>query len=322
LCWSVVVVIADAPLVAQLQTLRYASVVGIVQKNELQEVGDDSQLEFDLHTEYAYRVGDLDIHGNRVRYSSSTDEAWAKEFVANHPPGSQITVFYDAYNPSLSVLIQGLRERDFFLALFFLPFNLIALALWCVGIAHFFSLDAMFFRVVYGMSVSATATRARARFPEYPPLLITFLTLVIASTPLILLLVLCGWESSIFAVSASWALLISGSAFVYGRLALPTLRGIADLVIDVERKTMSLPRTFGRKDPVVVSLADLTAVEVVSRENKNAEDRAFLYEVVVRWRNAAVPPDEAIVADFVEKPHADWFAGWIGRHAVAAIKRP
>jgi hypothetical protein len=137
--WSTFILTADALIARnayrQARTLGFAEAAGEVRSARVAAKADDEGTSYDADIEYAYRVGDGVFTATRVRYVTMWGHAAAVEFVAAHPPGSRVTVYYDPNDPAEAVLVPGLGGPELFLALFMLPFNLVLVGLWA-GLAR------------------------------------------------------------------------------------------------------------------------------------------------------------------------------------------
>lgn len=65
---------------------------------------------------YEYEAGGRTYTGRRVAFYKRCTGSWAREFVARHPVGSRVRVYYDPARPAESVLDRSFR------ALWLLPF--------------------------------------------------------------------------------------------------------------------------------------------------------------------------------------------------------
>lgn len=77
---------------------------------------------------YRYTVGETEYQHDRVSYFlNAGGKHSARAFVSAHPPGHDLTVYYDPGNPQDAVLRVGLDDFPTLLPIFFLPFH-------CIGV--------------------------------------------------------------------------------------------------------------------------------------------------------------------------------------------
>ena len=117
-------------------------------------------------------------------------------------------------------------------------------------------------------------------------------------------------------IFAGWAVVLAAPLFMYFRVALPQWAGHIDLVIDPWRKTMTLPTTHGRRDAVVVSLSDVTAVDVEHREKTDSEGAVtHTYLPTLRWEDARGVQHSDVLASWGDADRAERFAAWLRERA-------
>lgn len=94
----------------------------------------------------------------------------ASEFVAAHPPGSAVTVFYDPASPATAVLESGFDGRDIFLPLFLLPFNVVMLGFLRVLVVGAWNGGKGWSKLQNGIRMIDGDGEARIRMPGIAPL--------------------------------------------------------------------------------------------------------------------------------------------------------
>jgi hypothetical protein len=124
----------------QVRALRYATTMGVMTRSEVEEVPHtDGTSTYRPKLQYTFPVTGKDYVGDRYRYGRwATSAGWAQQIAASHPVGSRVEVHYAPADPADAVLMVGVEGMDLFLAMFLLPFNLVALA-FCVTLGRAFS---------------------------------------------------------------------------------------------------------------------------------------------------------------------------------------
>ncbi len=258
--WAVFVYFMDNYIIGriarQFQTGGYSSVEGTVLSCAAKEVPTDEGISYRVDIEYTYWVHNQEHTGRRVDYRIFVAEKWVSGFVAAHPGGSKVTVFYDPDNPARAVLIAGWSGEELFVLLCALPFNLIGLLL--LGFAAVYTRgEEALARLSSGIRIIDRREETRIRLPRWPPALAAFMILTACSFPAIFL-ALCGAiNSSVEWTATVWVLLIGTAVVVYLRLAWQVVAGKADLVIHRFGSRLTLPRTFGRKHAIEVPFTDV-----------------------------------------------------------------
>src|SRR5262249_46820404 len=151
----------------------------------------------------------------------------------------------------------------------------------------------------YGVRILEKESEVRVRLPTTPPakagIGILFggafsATFVVAFG--------VGMPPSVTAMVVVWSIVLGSAGLGYLILAARVASGKADLVIDRFQRTLTLPQTFGRKEPVVVPMADLVAIEAVTVEKQASEGTIRQYVPTVRWRDAGGDLQEGKLAEW------------------------
>jgi hypothetical protein len=85
-------------------TTSWAQATGTVVTSRVTAVADGPDR---ADVVYRYAVNGRSYDGERIGYGRFTTEAGARAFVAAHPEGSEVVVFYDGSNPASAVLERG-----------------------------------------------------------------------------------------------------------------------------------------------------------------------------------------------------------------------
>ncbi len=118
LVWSTATALADATLiwalVEQLHARDFQEMEGEVVKCFAREEGQGEDQRVFVDIVYAYEINGRRFSGMRVR-RPDLDDARSRRFVKNHPPGTRVTVYYNADDPSDAVLQRGMDGEPFLL---------------------------------------------------------------------------------------------------------------------------------------------------------------------------------------------------------------
>ena len=142
LLWSVMVLAVDGfiarTFIRQSLSMRYEATEGRIIESEIITHQSDGTT-YGAKVDYEFTVHGRRYQSDRVRYGqgSDSDGAWARDTVSANPAGALRPVYYDAGDPSRSVLQRGIGGQDWFLALFLTPFNVVMVFLWGVAINRF-----------------------------------------------------------------------------------------------------------------------------------------------------------------------------------------
>jgi hypothetical protein len=313
LAWSSGVLYFDGKLVhgtvKQLQARDYPTVEGSVLKSEVKEESSGEGTTYDLVIEYTYDVQNQGYTSDRVRYLKLWDRAWVSHFVADHPVNSLVTVSYDPEEPAQAVLLPGLGGQELFLPLFLLPFNLIMIWLWCAPLTTWFFGGT---GCRSGVRTIEKPEEVRVRLPKTAPALAGFGILTAGCFVGVFVAFCCaGMPPSVAVMVLLWSIVLGSGGLVYLLLAIRVTSGKADLVINQCQRTLTLPQTFGRKEPVVVPLGNLLAIPVVAVRPKDKEGRRPLYAPTVRWRDTSGASKDEKLAEWGDKEQAERLAAWI-----------
>jgi Protein of unknown function (DUF3592) len=316
LCWWFVTLVGDFMVlrgaIRQVRTLDYVAVEGTMTKCQVTEEPSDEGTSYGVRAEYTYRIGDQPYVANRVRHLEMWGRSTAIGFVGGHPPGSSVTVYYDPADPADAVLIPGVGGPELFYLMFLAPFNLIMFGLafgvgqalvfgdppvpeWPRGVQFFKRHDEARVRVIK----TTPATAAAAVFAGGT----FFGTFAVAFA--------AGMPPAAVVMIVAWLAILGATAFAYWRRICRIAARKDDLVIDGRRKRLTLPQTFGRTGPVVVSVADVLAVEVDVVTTNDEHGHLVRYAPTVRWRDAASEPREGRLAEWEHREHAERLVEWI-----------
>ncbi len=113
----------------------FPAVEGTITDAKVAEESDADGTSYGAQLCYAYQVAGRNYTGERDRYGKTFgSQKFAARSVRAHPPGSKVTVYYNPADPSDALLRPGLSAFDFFMLLFLLPFNIIAVGAWAMAL--------------------------------------------------------------------------------------------------------------------------------------------------------------------------------------------
>lgn len=213
--WTVGVVGADAQVlhtfVRQSRAVTYPSVAGrVVRVERIERTTAKGNHYHDNVIAYAYEVGGRAYEGRRVRFDTTLVR---DDWVAGHPVGSAVSVFYDPHNPADAGLEGGLATGDLLFPLLLIPFNAVAI----VACGALFLTAGGFLRgLVAGprdpAAQSAAHPRLAAARRAWPVWRWAMLALALVATAVVLLGLWAGRGSMRFIPVALWCYVLYWAA--------------------------------------------------------------------------------------------------------------
>ena len=310
-------------VLAQRRAVSYPTTQGTVLGSHVRE-SDDSEggTSYSPKVRYGYEVGGRRYECDVYRHGmSGSGRRRANAMVAAHPVGRAVTVYYNPADPSDAVLRPGLVAGDFFMPLFMTPFNLVMVVSWLV-------VGAVLGRPLIKPSPAGVRIRhdgmiLRLRPEAFPPVAAAAIAAGLATIPCIFIAGFAGGPDAAPAfIYASWGFVLTVALLAYFRTARPQWAGHIDLVIDPWRKTMTLPRTHGRREAVDVAFADVTAVDVEHRQNTDSEGTVTHdYLPTLRWKDRERVERSGILAKWGDSERAERFAAWL-RERIGLKQQP
>ncbi|MGO9110375.1 MAG: DUF3592 domain-containing protein [Thermoguttaceae bacterium] len=295
----------------QIHALGYSTVAGAITCSKVEEHSDEDGTTYRSDLKYTYRVGDRKYEGNQYRYGQwfSADRS-ALRIAAECPVGKAVDVFHDPGNPADAVLTVGLQGTDLFRAMCLLPFNLVIVGLWIrvwgASIRRTFGVPAG------GTKVWDDGARVCARLSPDRPLYIGARASGIAA---IVVWCLVGYgllDDSMSNMLILWGVVLAGGAggYLYQQGELD--RGYSDLVFDDIAKTVSLPRTMGRRAVAVVPIQYIKSVEVEQTEKLDSDKRVtHRYAPVLVLADEAESTRYARLIEWSDQAAAQELAAWL-----------
>ena len=313
---SVMMLSADAFLLygvaRQLIALDYPTADGAVTASQVVAVDGDEGQTFHAEIKYAYRVGAQNYAGDRYRYAYiGSGIAEARRIVAAFRVGKQVTVYYAPSDAADAVLLTGIEGLDFLFAMFLLPFNAMMLGNLAAlrnAVHHRRSPS-----VAGGVKIWSADDQIRARLSPFSAGLFALGGVGLAGFLGVFLL--AGWRGfnpPIPVVLLAWCV-VGGcglAAYLLRRRNLES--GTSDLVIDEARRTVTLPRTCGRRQSTEVPADRISAVIVEDRNKNGAKERQLCpYVPTLIWRGDDGTEHREKLAEWMNPDRAEQFAAWL-----------
>lgn len=295
----------------QFESRRYAVTTGKVTHSEVKSSrGSKGGTSYTAVIKYSYEVDGKGFTGTRFRYNqNSSDATYANDLVDARPAGAMVQVFYHPDNPQDSLLLPGINGSDFMMVLFLTPFNAVMLGFW-MWIGSWLR-QQLFRPVAGGVKIMADTRYTRIRLPKIRAVVGGMATtggLGFVSVFIV------GFSSKMqpslaLALGAIGVVYLTGAGVYFWQWR-KIHTGIDDLVINHSARTIDLPQTFGRKQRVLVNIADvvsLTVEEVMHRSSKGGISYTYAPTLHLQGPERG----EQKIADWSDKLRADNFADWL-----------
>jgi hypothetical protein len=155
--------------------------------------------------------------------------------------------------------------------------------------------------------------QTRVRLPRFSPagagcgwlVLLTFFGAIVMA-------IAVGGNPPLTVAAGAWGVVLGTSFIAYLVLLAKQASGAVDLVIDDLDRSVTLPRTFGRKESQVVAAKQLKSVAVdhtVSRSRKGATSHAYTPILIWTGRDGAEHREK--LAEWNGSDYAESFAAWL-----------
>jgi hypothetical protein len=315
--WSAITLVFDviwaSGVYQQLSALGYPTTEGIVTDSKVvSSRGSHGRTTTAPKITYSYQVAGTKYVSDRYRYRqfSSTDGNAAR-IAAQHPVGRRVTVHYSSTDPGDAVLLTGIEGSDLFLPIFMTPFNAVMLAFW-VG-------SAMAIRnwgrppVAGGVQFWDDGYQLRVRLPRYAAWVAGLLWLAVPSFALTFIVGFSsGFHPSLELMEVVWSLLLIVALTAYLRVKLRLVSGRADLVVDDLNGAVTLPLTFGRKEPRALTadqLRSLLVDDVARRGSKGSTSHTYVPTLFWQERNGVEHREK--LGEWTNQARAESFATWL-----------
>src|SRR5262249_10871309 len=121
---------------------------------------------------------------------------------------------------------------------------------------------------------------------------------------------LFGGHPSLGAMEVVWLLLLATGAAIFVRRWIRIRSGGEDLVIDEASHRISLPLTFGRKEPITLEASDLQAITVEKIVRTSNQDRTF-YNFAPTLHFRGQQASTAKLAEWTDETRATALVRWL-----------
>ena len=324
LLWSSVTLVFDSvmarEITAEWRSREFAQTTGHVKSSKVTSYYGGRSISYIADIVYDYTVNGRTFSGSKLRYgvmfNSSRDQA--QSAVDRHPAGRETPVFFDPANPADAVLEAGLSGVGLFTTVFITPFNVIMVGLWS-AVADALR-NSKSNRVAGGVRLLGRGLVTRARLPRFTAFAILMLTL--AGTSFVSIFIV-GFSTkmnpSLNNVIATWCAVLGLSVFAFARRWLRIQSGADDLVLDEGSLALTLPRTFGRKQAMLVPFSEVKTFAVESIEQRsNKGGVSYTYAPTVHFKDGR---KEEKLADWADREKADAFTAWLREKTGAHSKQ-
>ena len=257
---------------------------------------------------------------DRYRYGmwSTNDHGRSSRIVNDHPPGREITVYYNPEDPQDALLTVGAGNDDVGLVIFLTPFNLAMIFLWMGAIGmlwrHFTNAPAG------GVKIRERGGMTIVRLPRYTPLLAGAGTaLGISFAGVFIVMFTMGSAPPMMAATILLGVSFGTGLIVMWQRMWVIGSGAKDLILDPVSRTLTLPRSFGRTGDETRGYDDVERVdvEVEIRKSSNSSNSTRYFLPTIYWREGTGEDGSRAAADhlakWMEARRAEQFVDWLAQ---------
>jgi len=294
-------------LVHGLRAQNFSSTQGTITQSEVTtHTGSKGRTNYDADIRYRYEVGHKQFEGDTYRFGGmeASDPESAHATVRAHKVGAPVTVYYDAGDPSDSVLHPGIEGSSLFLLIFLTPFNVVMLAFWRFGgewIWHWWH-GTKPKLVVWSRVGNATRVRlSDATALESGVVAAGAAAFVVAFIGAFAV----GFDMSIATALALWAVVLGAGIATGLWVRRKEVEGAYDFVIG--DRTVELPASFDRKRRETVDRPAVSGVAVRAFERPGRRGPTTVYEIAIQRRGGS----NATIAEWYDGERAEELAAWL-----------
>jgi hypothetical protein len=184
----------------------------------------------------------------------------AEQLTAAMPEGKTVTVYFDPASPGESVLGTGLQSQHLLFALFVAPFHLVSLGALVSGVSRLV-------RRIRGVRPvrlrKVNDYTAAVRVPWVSPFWVGLITLGVGAFVMLLVVGLAfPLPITMQAIILAWILILIPTAYMAARRVKELRAGVADLIIDMANRQITLPPNGKRQERTTISWDSVQAVTV------------------------------------------------------------
>jgi hypothetical protein len=256
---------------------------------------------------YRYTAMGREYTSKRLRHGTEAGDRFAREFVAAHPAGSEVTVYYDPGDPSRAVLTPGVIGMDSFVPMFLLPFNAVMLGFWVAG----WGMVARRGAAPPAMTLVPIPGGVRARVPGVRPV---YVGIGAAAAGAFVMVFVVGFSTgmspSVGTMVMAWGVILALAAWGWWWAAGSMRRGKWDLDVNAMSRRVTLPLQKGQAEREEVRFEDCGEASISTRVTQGSEDTVTKHTVRLRVRGREV--DLAEYNDLERaKELRDWVMGQV-----------
>ncbi len=315
LFWTCMVCVFDAFMIwdamRREQAQSYPSTQGTIIRSHIEINHSTDGTTYGPEVDFSYEVEGKFYTSDTYRYGvwSSSDRSHAESVVDRYSNGKQVEVFYNPTDPSDAVLEHDNQGMDLSLALFMTPFNVVMLGFW----AYYASLikRKIIKSPAGGVPIRQHQGRTHIRLPLTTPIAsagytafgISFASIFVVGFGL-------GFNPSMGAIQIVWACVLIPTIFVYFNKKFAIGSGIKDLVIDDANEAILLPKTFGRKNNVIVSLSAVTDISVKEKVSTSSDGDSIQYSIALVHTKGDKSINSKLI-EWYDENRANQFADWL-----------
>ena len=254
---------------------------------------------------YEYRFAWQGYTSRRYRYDhrpSFSSFGEANQIVEAHPIGSGIPVYYNPANPDDAVLSP--RVEGFDLGILFLG---CPMCLWMlynmIKIVREIRKEG---KVAGGVKIISEMTVTRVRLPEVEPLAWGSFTFGVLSLIAGVAIAATVTHATLEIAGMTLLLVVLGGGGVYFWLWQKISSGTQDLVIDEAARTVQLPLTYKRREPVQYAFSEISGLQLqkIPHRGKSRVRYTYAPTLVIAGGKMQRLTD-------LSKKRAESFAGWL-----------
>jgi hypothetical protein len=297
----------------QIAAISYPTVDGVVTASKVVVVPSRRRSTSAPKITYSFQVGNKKYESDRFRYGQgSTADGNARRIVDQFPVGRRVTVHYSPNDPSDAVLHTGIDGTDLFIAMFMTPFNAVMLVIW-LGSAIAIR-NSRRPPVAGGVQFWDDGFQLRVCLPRFPPWVLG--AAILAGGSFLLTFVVGffggGFNPSLELMVVVLSLLWLAAFLAYLTAKLRVISGRADLLIDDLNGDVTLPQTYGRKEPQTLTADQLRSVvvdDVATRSSKGTTSHNYV--ATLTWRDREDAEHREKLGVWTDSARAENFAAWL-----------
>lgn len=314
LFWTLIVGCVDCfvsyDFYRQLVATSYEQVSGEVTHSEVETDHDSDGTTYRAIVHYQYSVAGKGYSNDVIRFGEvASGDSYAHEFVAAHPVGTKVAVYYDSDDPSQAVLLPGISGGQLFLLMFLTPFNVVMFGGWFLVILDRYPSDDWLARKVIddGYEIRIVVNRI-SPFAVFAGSLLGFCffsIFIVAFT--------FGPHASLQVMLVVWAIILVLCCLPTVWIAARCWSGYYDIVCERFNQTVTLPAQKKRSQPLRVGYREVETVQVVTESRRDSDgDEHHKYEVWLTLgdKRPAIASAREFLTYFYEAEKAHHFANW------------